>query len=726
MKKVININFQGRVIPIEESAYDVLKQYIDSLRRYFANEEGRDEIINDIEGRVAELFGEVLKKGSTCITEDDVNAIIASMGRPEDFDDDEAKVQSQLGAEKKQQQQQYTSAGSEQAYTGGAHGRFYRDENNKVVAGVCAGIANYFGIDPLVVRILFVIFSFAGGFGFITYLVLWVAVPSTASKVIGSAKKRLFRDSDNKLIAGVCSGLSNYFGVNVWIPRVLFLIPFISFAFRWSHWGAINFPGFLSLTFSPGTLLIYIILWLVFPEAQTTSEKLEMKGERVDLNSIKTTIQQDMEGFKDRAEKFGKEVGEKAQQFGKEMGSRGKQFGNEAGHIARRGGGGIGYVIGLIVKIFVYFVLGSILFGVVVGLFVAGIVLTGFLPWKDFLIVDGWQNIFAWGTLVLFIWVPVVGIITWIIRRIAKMRSNARTIRFAFVSLWLLGLFCVVGMFASLYTDFKYRSHSNPQTIAIAAPSTKKLEIKGLYPPIENDDNWFHFEPFQSIDGDTGYVKNTLIRLVLSDNDNFSVSIKKNADGYTRENANLEASKIGFHFSQRDSILSVNNFVDFNVHDKFRNQQIEIIIAVPKNGRIKVDESAKGYGYDQHFEFFNHNWNYDSWEGNDEPKYFDFERGVEYKMTQDGKLERTDGFRENADNNNDDNNNRADQPNNNNKAQSDSTNTYHYKTPATKQAKPATPVKPANKKTDSLPSKQAKAEIRKLNSPLAFVERFTI
>ena len=99
MKKVININFQGRVIPIEETAYDVLKRYVESLRMFFANEEGKDEIINDIEGRIAELFGETLKKGSTCITDADVNTIIASMGRPEDFEDDEAKVHAQLGGE---------------------------------------------------------------------------------------------------------------------------------------------------------------------------------------------------------------------------------------------------------------------------------------------------------------------------------------------------------------------------------------------------------------------------------------------------------------------------------------------------------------------------------------------------------------------------------------------------------------------------------------------------
>ena len=92
MKKVININFQGRVIPIEETAYDMLKQYVDSLRRFFATEEGKDEIINDIEGRIAELFGESLKKGSTCITDEEVTNVINSMGRPEDFEAEENNI----------------------------------------------------------------------------------------------------------------------------------------------------------------------------------------------------------------------------------------------------------------------------------------------------------------------------------------------------------------------------------------------------------------------------------------------------------------------------------------------------------------------------------------------------------------------------------------------------------------------------------------------------------
>ena len=164
MKKVININFQGRVVPIEESAYDILKKYVESLSAFFANEDGRDEIINDIESRIAELFSETLKQGTTCITDDDVNRIIDSMGRPEDFEGEEANVKSQLGSEKTQssQQQSYTYQSSEPK-------KLYRDEHSKVLGGVCSGIANYFGIDPLIVRILFVIFF---GVAFFPYLIL--------------------------------------------------------------------------------------------------------------------------------------------------------------------------------------------------------------------------------------------------------------------------------------------------------------------------------------------------------------------------------------------------------------------------------------------------------------------------------------------------------------------------------------------------------------------------
>src|SRR6476469_9047679 len=128
MKKVININFQGRVIPIEETAYEILKQYIESLRQFFANEEGKDEIINDIEGRIAELFSEQLSKGNTCITDNDVQAIIHSIGRPEDFDADlNESTSTKTGADYSNSSNAYTNTKT----TGIRQERLYRDENNK-------------------------------------------------------------------------------------------------------------------------------------------------------------------------------------------------------------------------------------------------------------------------------------------------------------------------------------------------------------------------------------------------------------------------------------------------------------------------------------------------------------------------------------------------------------------------------------------------------------------
>ena len=202
MKKVININFQGRVTPIEEVAYEVLQQYTASLRNYFANEEGRDEIINDIEGRIAELFGEILQKGNPCITEANVQAVMNSIGRPEDFDGEETKVQSQLS------NNQSANSGQQKQQDFGANGnrKLFRDENNKVLGGVCSGLANYFGIDPLIIRIIFVV---ALGVLFLPYIILWVAVPSSATKFIGAARKRLMRDPDNKIISGVCGAYGN-------------------------------------------------------------------------------------------------------------------------------------------------------------------------------------------------------------------------------------------------------------------------------------------------------------------------------------------------------------------------------------------------------------------------------------------------------------------------------------------------------------------------------------
>src|ERR1700761_7431260 len=125
MEKIININFQGRVIPIEENAYNNLKQYIDSLRAHFAKEEGNDEIINDIENRIAELFSYRLKQGAPCIVNADLGAVIESIGRLED-------IEAAEGEESIAMPKIPPTAAEPIPHV---KGRFFRNADDKVIAG---------------------------------------------------------------------------------------------------------------------------------------------------------------------------------------------------------------------------------------------------------------------------------------------------------------------------------------------------------------------------------------------------------------------------------------------------------------------------------------------------------------------------------------------------------------------------------------------------------------
>ena len=591
MKQVININFHGQVVPIEVSAFELLKDYTDSLSRYFANEEGKEEIINDIESRIGELFQERLKKGATCITDDDVNAIIKSMGRPEEFEDADDSSSSKRSSESKSAE---TEPNEPYTATAGSSKRLYRTENDKVIGGVCGGLANYFNLDSTVVRIVFVIVSLAFGTGILAYLILWIAVPSSASVVIGGTRKKFFRDPDNKLIAGVCSGIGNYFGVNSWLPRALFLLPFLSFVFRWNDWGYMNFPNFINLSFSPGALIVYIILWLVIPEATNTAEKLEMKGEKVDMNSIKNSIVGEMKGMQQRAEKFGQEAKVLAEE-------KGKMMGGEVKSMARRTGKSLGDIIVLLMKIFAYFIIGCVSFGLVVGLFALAIFAIGIFPLKDFVLDNGWQSAFAWGTLLFFVAVPVIGTITWIIRRLAKMKSNRRVLRFSFVSLWIIGVFCFISLIASVSRDFRSGNNIVENEIGLANPGINKLELTTNSPDKKfYRNNWLRFEPFEGMEDDTAFVKNIEVKILKSATDSFRVTMVKMANGRNRRFADTLANLMDFNVAQKDSLLILDKGIAITRQNKFRNQRVIITVYVPVGKQIRVDRSV-GWGHDVRF-----------------------------------------------------------------------------------------------------------------------------
>jgi phage shock protein PspC (stress-responsive transcriptional regulator) len=554
MKKVININFQGRVIPIEESAYDMLKQYVESLRKFFANEEGRDEIINDIEGRIAELFGESLKKGSTCITDDDVNHIIESMGRPEDFEGEEGKVQSQLGGEN--YNQSYTS-GQSFTSTEVPRGRLYRNDNDKILGGVCGGLASYLRIDPTIVRLVFALISFGAGTGILLYILLWVILPSRPLNN-ASSTKRLYRNPEEKVVAGVASGIASYFDIAVWIPRLIFALPLvigiITSVFRSAIWFDVDpFPGIIFGSFGGTLFVVYAVLWAVIPEAKSASEKLEMRGEKVDLNTIKNTIQEDLEGFKTRAEKWGGEFKDKATQFGQEfgqtMGQKGAQFGTEAAYVAKSGGSRIFRAIGILFKAFFLFIAGIIAFALLVALLAFMVAGVGVFPLKNFFLEGFWQNFLAWSTLVLFLGVPVIAFITWVVRRIMGVKSGNKYLGFTFGGLWVIGLISAGLLAASIARSFDARARDK-QDFAISQPVNGKLVVRIPESKVKVYGRWFKMDGILSMTDDSLFLNNVRLHIMKSTDSIYHVSAYKYSNGYDEARAVNNVNGIRYGITQ--------------------------------------------------------------------------------------------------------------------------------------------------------------------------------
>ena len=248
MKKTFTISLGHSVFNVEEDAYDILKMYLDSIKNYFQKMENDSEIISDFELRIAENFSSKLSSGKQYINLSDVKEVIQIMGSLDDFqeiydDDDQTE---DVKEEKKE------------------NNKLYRDSSNRIIAGVCSGIAEYFKIDPIIVRILFFI---AVPLNLIVYIIFWIGIPS--KDFDPDLRKILYRDKENGVIGGVAKGLSNYLKIDANIIRVVFVV---------------------SLFFGGAGLLFYLLLWFFTKEAKTIGEKMNMSGFNVNLSNIEDFI----------------------------------------------------------------------------------------------------------------------------------------------------------------------------------------------------------------------------------------------------------------------------------------------------------------------------------------------------------------------------------------------------------------------------------------------------
>lgn len=600
MKKIININLSGRVIPIEDAAYEKLQGYIESLRRYFANEEGRDEIINDIESRIAELMNDKVRKGAAAVTEADVEEIIASMGRPEDFD--------AMSADETESAQSHThssqSSSSSSSYTRSSRGRLYRDNSDKFVGGVCSGIANYINTDPAIIRILFAIITFGGfGLGFLIYLLLWMILPTRELESYGG--KRLFRNPDDRIIGGVAGGLAAYFDIRTSTLRLIFAAPFIFSAvisvLNWVSWGH-GFAVFPNIVFGSlgGTFfLAYLVLWIVLPEAKTPYEKMEMRGEKVDVNSIRQNVREGMGNTKERMKEWGEEVKQSAQNLGNKArefsNTRGREWATEVGETARKSGSGIGHAVGVVFKAFFLFIFGTIAFALFVGMIA---LLFGGIAWwpiNNYLWTSNWQQIYAWGTLIFFLLVPLIALITWVIRRVMNARSRSGYLGWTFGALWTIGWISVILLANSIFRDLSV-AESVDESIEVVQPANDRMIVAVTEPELEYTGNfgWIN-------DGGEGWdlsndtLKLSWVRFSVdrSIDDKYHVVVRRYANGRTREDAANRAEKIVYSVRSYDDILDVSNGFAIGKESKYRAQHVEIEIKVPVGKKIRFDRSIR-------------------------------------------------------------------------------------------------------------------------------------
>ena len=163
MNKTVNINLGGEFFHIDEDAFAELKRYLDAVRASLNQDESIEEIISDIESRIAELFVELLPNPKSVVTKSQITQVIDIMGQPEEFDTDEP-------ADQEHQNRKATPK------------ELYRDQDNKYIAGVGSGLGHYLGIDALWVRLIWLLLTiFSSGSFILIYILFWILVPAADS-----------------------------------------------------------------------------------------------------------------------------------------------------------------------------------------------------------------------------------------------------------------------------------------------------------------------------------------------------------------------------------------------------------------------------------------------------------------------------------------------------------------------------------------------------------------
>lgn len=494
MNKTVNINLAGTFFHIDEDAFAKLTRYLDAIRRSFSDPTGQDEIIKDIEARIAELFSEKIEKSSQVITLKELDEVIAVMGQPEDYEIDE---------------------------------EIFDD------------------IPPY---------------------------EKTKTKT-RSAHKQLFRDTDNKFIAGVSSGLGYYLGIDaIWI-RLL--------------WIALVLLGF------GAPILIYILLWILVPEAISTSDKLKMTREKINISNIEKKIKDELNKASDSIKDVDvdKHVNTAKKGANSFFSTMGKLF------------VGIVKVFGKFFGILLIIISLSTLIGLIAGLFTTG---TFGLVWGNHELMD-YVNVVNIGDtpfwLISLLTLFVVGIPFFVlfILGLKLLINNLKSIgSVAKITLFVVWVLSIIGLGILGLRQATEQAYDGEFIIEQVLPIQKgdtlniAMVTKNQYEHRTRRGNGFEIKLDEN---DEKIIYSNDVRLIVrSTKDSIgSIFIEKNAEGNSFKDAKNRAEAIDYNFIFENNKLHLDGYFTTNIEHKYREQDVEIIVYLPEGSIIKADDNTYSY-----------------------------------------------------------------------------------------------------------------------------------
>lgn len=565
MNKVITINLSGRLITIDEEAYQQLNAYLTWLKQFFSKEEGGLDIYSDMEDRIAELFDDKLRKNLVSISAEDVQAVIKIMGSPEQIAMETAEhyeeaepLHARAGATGSRQADNVAGNASPNA-----NGKLVRNLNDKVLGGVCSGLANYFNADPVLIRILMALGFFFYGTTVFLYILLWIILPAAYPVSTTSLKRRWYRTDEGKVLGGVCSGMSYHLRISKQWLRFLFAFPLIGVAF----FNIINEDDLASFCTAalPIMTILYIVLWIALPKASTLTEKMELKGERLDVQNISSAL--------------------------KEQNERGS-----GQQLERPGTLTTAFrILAYIVLAFLILVVGSILVGLLIVLLgiLFGFSTAGISVWPlSHLIFESQaQAVILFIAAILVVLLPIVIIIRWLVLRIKRPAHKTKWIGYSLSSLFLVSLFAVVFILSGLVSDFKYAyKYSTP--LSIEQPRDTLIitrldqQAEGLY----HDDDWIR----KGLD-DKYQLRIASLQILPSEDSLYHLDLERQSNGSSAKQAKALAESLSYAHQQDSSILKLPEYLKLGTPELFRAQLATAVVKVPKGQVFKIGDLPHDY-----------------------------------------------------------------------------------------------------------------------------------